>query len=371
MAEQLWGFGNASASLIAGANITLSSGSGNITIIGNTNSGATTFLAGVSTLGNSSGATGMVNNQLLLVGGNNITLSESSNGQSATVTISGPTGGGAGMISLGNSAGTTGTAGLELILVGGSNISLSQSLNASGSATITINGVAAQTSGAQSLGVLSLGNTDGTTGYASGDLIDYVFVGSQNITLSQSVNGASGTVTIWGMIPGESVNPVSSANYSGSLTQFYAPIDHKHAGIYSAGVSTFGNTFGSTAVLPGQIVFAGLSGISLSQSTNASNEMTVSFVGFGGAPTLAYISKSAAYTAAAVDNVINVTAAATITLPTASGITGKVYSVKNSGLGSVTVTPTGGETIDGAPSVALAPLSTLSVVSDGTNWIII
>lgn len=276
------------------------------------------------------------------------------------------------MSNLGNSDGTSGVASgsnFRFLFAGGSNITLSQSLNGS-SGTITING-ADQTTGGQSLGMLSLGNTDGTSGYASGYLVDYVFVGSRNITLSQSIDGASGTVTIFGMIPGESVNPVSSANYSGSQTQFYAPIDHKHAGIYSAGVSTFGNTLGSTAVLPGQIIFVGSQGISLSQSTNASNEMTVSILGNGGAPSLAYVSKSASYTAAASDYLVNVTAATTITLPTAAGVTGKIYTVKNSGLGTVTVGTTGGQTIDGATSVALTPNATLRVMSDGANWIIV
>ena len=250
-------------------------------------------------------------------------------------------------------------------------MTLSQSLNVgSGGGTVTING-ANQTSGAQSLGMLTDGNTMGTTGYASGNLVNYEFVGLTNITLSQSINGASGTLTIIGMLPGELIQPVSSANYSGSITKFYAAMDHIHRGVYSAGASTFGNTFGSTAVLPGQIVFAGVSGISLSQSTNASNEMTLSLVGNGGAPTIAYVSKSAFYTAAATDYVINATAALTVTLPTAVGIKGKTYTVKNTSLGTVTVQGTGGQTIDTAASVALAPNVTLRLISDGANWLVI
>lgn len=44
---------------------------------------------GISTQGNTSGTTGLVSNQYLLVGSNGITLSQSVNGQSATLTISG------------------------------------------------------------------------------------------------------------------------------------------------------------------------------------------------------------------------------------------------------------------------------------------
>jgi hypothetical protein len=274
------------------------------------------------------------------------------------------------MSNLGNSAGTSGIASgsnVRFLFAGGSNISLSQSLNGA-SGTLTING-ANQTTAAQSLGMLDSGNTDGTSGYASGYLVNYVFVGSQNITLSQSLDGASGTVTINGMYPGESVNPVSSANYSGSLTQFYAPIDHKHAGIYSAGVSTFGSTAGSTGVLPGQIIFAGGNGIVLSQSTNASDEMTVSIMG---QTAFNYVAKTAAYTAATSDYTINgTTGSFTVTLPTAVGITGKMFVLKNSGAGTLTLAASAGQKIDGLATQSVGPGSAISVLSDGANWIII
>lgn len=375
MAEVVYNFPNASAQLVAGANITLSSGAGNITVIGGVNTGATTFVAGVSTDGNTAGTTGVVNNRLVLVGGSNISLSQSTNGQSATVTLNGATySQSMGVSNLGNTDGTTGlasAANVQYVFVGGSNITLSQSLNVgSGGGTVTINGPSVSI-GSQSLGVLSDGNTDGTTGYASGDAIQYQLVGGTNITLSQSVDGVSGTVTIIGMLPGELIQPVSSANYSGSITRFYAAMDHIHRGVYSAGVSTLGNTFGLTGVLPGQIVFVGTNGISLSQSTNASNEMTVSIVGPAGAPAFAYVSKSASYTAAATDFTINVTAATTITLITAVGRAGQIYKVKNSSAGTVTIQCSGAETIDGLASRSISPNGSLTVQSDGVNWIIV
>jgi hypothetical protein len=51
---------------------------------------------GISTLGNTSGTSGLVSNQMVFVGGNNVTLSQSINGQSATLTISAGGGGGGG-----------------------------------------------------------------------------------------------------------------------------------------------------------------------------------------------------------------------------------------------------------------------------------
>lgn len=51
--------------------------------------GGGSFSAGVSTVGNTLGNTGTVSNQIVLAGGNNITLSQSTNAGGATVTISG------------------------------------------------------------------------------------------------------------------------------------------------------------------------------------------------------------------------------------------------------------------------------------------
>jgi hypothetical protein len=326
VAEVLYNFANASASLVAGANITLSSGSGNITVIGGVNTGATTFALGVSTDGNSAGTTGTVNLQAELVGGNNITLSESKNGQSATISFVGPTDAQSiGMSNIGNTAGTTGVvtgSNFRYLFAGGSNVTLSQSINGS-LGTLTINvqqttellaaTISGNTSGAlagissgtltlaggnnitlsqagnavtisaftesQSFGMSNLGNTDGTTGIASGSNMQFLLAGGRNITLSQSLNGSSGTITIDGMIPSELVMPVWTANASGSLTQFYAIGNHSHAGVPTAGVSSLGNTAGSTGVLPGNIVLVGGNHITLSMSTDASNGMTISIVG--------------------------------------------------------------------------------------------
>lgn len=84
--------------------------------------------------------------------------------------------------------------------------------------------------------------------------------------------------------------------------------------------------------------------------------------------------KTAAYTATAADSVIladATSAATTITLPTAVGVTGKTYTVKrvNTNGNAVTVGTTSGQTIDGATTYVLAsPQASVEVVSDGANW---
>jgi hypothetical protein len=62
----------------------------------------------------------------------------------------------------------------------------------------------------------------------------------------------------------------------------------------------------------------------------------------------------------------------TVNLPTASGINiGRVYIIKNSGSGTITVDPDGAQTIDGAATFTLSQYDSITIVSTGTNWIII
>jgi hypothetical protein len=87
---------------------------------------------------------------------------------------------------------------------------------------------------------------------------------------------------------------------------------------------------------------------------------------------LAYRAITALRTLDATDYQIDCTANSfTVTLPTAASITGRVYSVKNSGTGTITVATTSSQTIDGATTAILAQYDNLMVMSNGANWIII
>jgi hypothetical protein len=57
-------------------------------------------------------------------------------------------------------------------------------------------------------------------------------------------------------------------------------------------------------------------------------------------------------------------------LPTAVGIVGKVFSIKNSGTGSVTVSTTASQTIDGQLTQVLTQYDNMGVMSNGANYII-
>lgn len=102
-------------------------------------------------------------------------------------TLANPT---VGISNVGNTAGTTSVQGAnQIVFAGGNNITLSQSVDSSNkSATITISA-----NNESPIGISNLGNTAGTSGAVSGQL---VFVGTNNINLSQSVNGVSGTLSI-------------------------------------------------------------------------------------------------------------------------------------------------------------------------------
>jgi hypothetical protein len=81
---------------------------------------------------------------------------------------------------------------------------------------------------------------------------------------------------------------------------------------------------------------------------------------------------TATYTALASDYVINCTNTFVLTLPTAVGIMGKVYVIKNSGVGTITVTAAGAETIDGSNTAVMAvQYNSITIQSTGTAWIII
>ena len=154
--------------------------------------------------GNTSGTLALVSSgTMYLAGGNNITLSQNNN----SITISGANAEGGsntlGMSNIGNTSGTTGVvseSAIRFLLAGGNNITLSQSLNgASGTITISAFGQSVES---QSFGMSNIGNTSGTSGIASGGQLQFLLAGGNNVTLSQSLNGASGTISVSGINPG-------------------------------------------------------------------------------------------------------------------------------------------------------------------------
>lgn len=86
----------------------------------------------------------------------------------------------------------------------------------------------------------------------------------------------------------------------------------------------------------------------------------------------AIVAKTTTYAAAKTDHIINATSGTfNVTLPTAVSDTGREFIVKNSGTGVITLDTTSSQTIDGATTRTLNQYDSLTVVSDGSNWIVI
>ena len=88
--------------------------------------------------------------------------------------------------------------------------------------------------------------------------------------------------------------------------------------------------------------------------------------------------KTSAYTCTSADSIIFVdttSSAVTITLPTAVGIRGKTYTIKdwaaNASVRNITIAATGGQTIDGTTLSISADKGSYTVCSDNANWFII
>ncbi len=290
-----------------GGGVTVSSNTGqrvDISVAAPVAQTGTQFSMGLSNIGNTSGDTVTVAGRVVLAGSNGITLSGSSNGVSQTITISGITQSvesqSIGMSNLGNTSGTTGIASggqVRFLFAGAGEVTLSQSLNGA-SGTLTISSPV-QTVESQSIGASNLGNTLGTSGVASGGQVRAVIIGTSNITVSQSVNGASATMSLIGQ-PSFSAGLSTGGNTQGNtgvsgtrlvlvatnnITMSQAT-DASGAtisisgqsptgGQFSAGVSTGGNTAGATGISGSRIVFVGTNQISLSQTTDA-NGATIS-----------------------------------------------------------------------------------------------
>jgi hypothetical protein len=85
-----------------------------------------------------------------------------------------------------------------------------------------------------------------------------------------------------------------------------------------------------------------------------------------------YVAETANYAVQPSDYQIECTANTfTVTLPTAVGVTGQEYSIKNSGTGTITVATNSAQTIDGNLTQTLMQWDNLQVMSNGANWMVI
>lgn len=280
MAEELYAVGGGGANLTA-AQTVQTQNCVDMTLAGNSTS------AGAGYILISSGT-------LTLAGGANITLSQNGN----HVTISGGAGGAfsGGVSSGGNTLGTTGTVGNGLLFVGGTNITLSQS-SAAGGATITLVGPAPGTTQSAQTGISGIAGsgastvTNGTVQFANSNGLTFGLNGS-TITGSYTVPvvpvlslgvstfgnsaGTTGTVSNQLILVGGSNISLSQSSGAGGATVTINGADT--VGHFSAGISD-GNTLGSTGIGSQFLKLVGGSNITLSGSTDGGPNLTVTILG--------------------------------------------------------------------------------------------
>jgi hypothetical protein len=162
------------------------------------------------------------------------------------------------------------------------------------------------------------------------------------------ISGGAGSATRYGGYFTSSGYAVGGSSNSGTCIGVYASA--------SAGVTAN----------YGLLVAAGSSGF-LTTTPTSSVQINGSFAA-------GYVAKTANYTLTISDRLVNCTANSfTITLPTAVGITGREYIIKNTGVATtITIATTSAQTIDGLiPSTynIVSSLLPLRVMSNGANWI--
>jgi hypothetical protein len=85
-----------------------------------------------------------------------------------------------------------------------------------------------------------------------------------------------------------------------------------------------------------------------------------------------FTQKTGSYTVALTDHTIECTSGTfTVTLPSAVGNSGRVFVIKNTGAGTITVDGDGSQTIDGSTTQSLAQWESAKVQSNGSDWILI
>lgn len=209
--------------------------------------------------GNTAGALADISSgTMTLAGGNNITLSQNGN----AITISGANAGGA----------QTGISGI--VVSDATYTSGTVSFSAQNNITI-----GSSVDGATQFIRLSIGNYL-TTAMASNRGSDFVqaTAGFNGTNASGTIASNSISVSVAAPIPiATSVNPVASASSIGTVTR-YAPEDHRHPGIGAVGISTAGNSAGTSGSQIGTYWFQGGNSITLSQitSNNGSHTLVIS-----------------------------------------------------------------------------------------------
>jgi hypothetical protein len=210
--------------------------------------------------------------------------------------------------------------------------------------------------------------TNGTNGLMS-VINGLVVLSGSNNDISNITAGTNKTLTTKEWVSDYVANFIGSTNITtlGTIT----------TGTWNGTAITesYGGT-GQSSYSTGDILYAdGANSLSKLGIGNAGEVLTVS----GGLPSWQSISSSSltnvttTYTVLSTDETVNCTSVSgfTVNLTTAVGEIGRKIIIKNSGTGDILVDADAAETIDGALTATLVQYESITVQSDGANWIII
>lgn len=119
-----------------------------------------------------------------------------------------------------------------------------------------------------------------SAGAASSTFQTLTFQDSNGLSFSNNAGAIRVTYTV--PVVSNAIQSVGSATAAGTNTSRFAADDHVHAGVFSMGVSTGGNTAGNTRVDVGRFVILGSDNITLSQITAANALNTIAIIGGAG-----------------------------------------------------------------------------------------
>lgn len=247
-----------------------------------------------------------------------------------------------------------GAAGLDTTyFVGLNNVQTITGVKTFTALTITGN----TTQNQQSLNLFSSGGQRIGVGVGSGGFMDF-YDGANDFRFGYIVDGST-------FVPTVKLTQAGKLGL-GSVTSPTAYL-HLPAGTASAATAPLKFTAGTQLTTPESGVLETITGNQLkySSSTTANSR---GFVELG-----RITSTATGLTADATHNTIVLTATGqTITLPTAVGIQGRIYTIKLTASGTGTVATTSSQTIDASTTYSLsAQYKYVTVQSDNANWIII
>lgn len=241
------------------------------------------------------------------------------------------------------------------------------SIAVSGSDFKTINSTSILGPGNITASVINwLGAYNNATSYIANDAVS--LAGNSYICILATGGGITPpNLTYWNILAQQ--GDPGAAGVSGALTtpftgQTSVTVTHNFAA-YPA-VQIIDGT--GAVIIPLTIVHASTNAFTVTFTSSTTGNIISTI---GGVNTTV-VTKSSNYSILSTDSLILCTASLTLTLPSTSGLQGKIYYIKNTVGAAVQIITTGGATIDGQLSQNVNGLnSTIQVITDGTNWFII